>query len=190
MQRTSLCTRGAVLARDRLEVLLKLWKVEPWSKLGVLGFGGQNRIGLVHTLVPPGPAALLCISPGQYRHIVLIVANGEYRMSVVGQLSGRPRFMGLKILNAILLNLKTEIHTTKDVDGLFDVCMVLRIDTDVSDNLVARDRILTPVVQDIKLVQSAVHASGEVHVQLYDRLPRHDLLPVEQSAPGGFGVRQ
>src|SRR6266566_1605938 len=140
----------------RLNVGLQLLEVEAWCKAGLFSFWWKNGVRLIHTLIPPVPGCLLCISPSEHGHSILVVRNCKNRVAIIGQRARRPGLVGIELLNAVLLNLETQVDTAKELDGLLDMSVILRIDARIGDDLVTGYTVLAPIVQHIKLVQAAV----------------------------------
>src|SRR5271170_1542609 len=96
-------------SRDVSQVGLQLGKVEARSESGFLGLRRQDRVRLVHALIPPGPCGLLRVSPRQHGQLFLVVTNRVDRVAVVGQRARRPGLVLVKLLLAVLLDVESQV---------------------------------------------------------------------------------
>jgi hypothetical protein len=85
--------------------------------------------------------------------------------------------VSLEIPNAVLLNLETYVHAAEQTDRLLDVDVVLGIDADVRDHLIAgrgvrlrrgtgEDIVVAPVVQNGEHIQAGVRAARQLGLEL------------------------
>src|SRR5437899_1409369 len=58
------------------------------------------------------------------------------RVTVIGQRARCPGFVALEFLDAILLNLETQVNTAEELNGLLNMRAIFRIDADVAQDLV------------------------------------------------------
>ena len=160
-------TRNTSSARYVVQIRLQLREIEALREPGHLRFRGQDGVRLVHAFVPPGPRALLGISPGQHSYTVRIIRHRVNRVSIIRQGTRRPRFVIVEILNAVLLDLETHIHAAEDLNGLLHVRVIFRIDLHIGEDLVGGDGVRSPVIQHVQLVQAGVRPARQVVIQLF-----------------------
>src|ERR1017187_4707668 len=135
-----------LLTRYVSQISLQLCEVETRIEVSLFSFRRKYCISFINTFVPPSPGTLLGVAPSKNSNAIAVIRSSIHCMSVIRQCAWNPWLMVIKILLCILLNLETQINTSKQLNSLLNVCVIFRINFYISQNLFSFCTFRLPVV--------------------------------------------